>query len=234
MEEVDINNLFKAFDYNEDGTVDFDEFLRIVVGPMNRFRENLINKVFDKLDRTEDGVVDIDDIRGIYDGSRHPDVKNGKKTEDEVLKDFLETFEMHHNVQNGYQADGTITREEFVEYYNNISSNIENDAYFDLMVTNAWNLDNKNNAASMPYAGSSMKVTNINSREAWRQDHHRTLFGNKDSGPIPLKGGSEWTTTSKGMVYYPPSNAVAAGNSSSFAYNTGPQGQQEELIITKQ
>jgi Ca2+-binding EF-hand superfamily protein len=80
MEEVDINNLFKAFDYNEDGTVDFDEFLRIVVGPMNRFRENLINKVFDKLDRTEDGVVDIDDIRGIYDGSRHPDVKNGKKT----------------------------------------------------------------------------------------------------------------------------------------------------------
>jgi hypothetical protein len=33
----------------------------------------------------------------VYDASRHPDVKTGKKTEDEILIEFLETFEMHHN-----------------------------------------------------------------------------------------------------------------------------------------
>lgn len=26
----------------------------------------------------------------------HPDVKSGKKTEDEILYEFLDTFEQHH------------------------------------------------------------------------------------------------------------------------------------------
>jgi hypothetical protein len=33
--------------------------------------------------------------------------------------------------------------DEFIEYYNNISCSIDNDEYFDVMIRNAWNLDNK-------------------------------------------------------------------------------------------
>ena len=36
----------------------------------------------------------------------HPDVKSGKRTEDEVLTEFIETFELHHNILNGTQSDG--------------------------------------------------------------------------------------------------------------------------------
>jgi len=32
---------------------------------------------------------------------------------------------------------------EFIEYYNNISCSIDNDEYFEIMIRNAWNLDNK-------------------------------------------------------------------------------------------
>lgn len=39
--------------------------------------------------------------------------------------------------------DQTITIEEFLEYYNNISMSIQDDQYFEVMMTNAWNLDNK-------------------------------------------------------------------------------------------
>jgi hypothetical protein len=35
-----------------------------------------------------------------------------------------------------------VTKEEFVEYYTNISASIDNDEYFLLMMTNAWNLNN--------------------------------------------------------------------------------------------
>ena len=36
--------------------------------------------------------------------------------------------------------------EEFIEYYTNVGSSIDNDQYFELMMTNAWNLNNKSYA----------------------------------------------------------------------------------------
>ena len=38
--------------------------------------------------------------------------------------------------------DRRIEWEEFIEYYNNVSCSIDNDQYFELMMTNAWNLNN--------------------------------------------------------------------------------------------
>lgn len=125
-----------------------------------------MQKVFNKIDFSGDGTLDIEDLKGKYDASKHPDVKTGKRTEEEVLKEFLETFEMHHNVVNGSQADGRVTLDEFIEYYTNISANIDNDAYFDLMLNNAWN--GSSNADSMPYAGTSRKITQVSARDAWR------------------------------------------------------------------
>lgn len=114
----------------------------------------MVLKAFNKIDFNGDGVLDINDIKGKYNASMHPDVKSGKKTEEEVLTEFLETFEMHHNTIHGYKSDGKVSKEEFVEYYTNISASIDNDAYFDLMMSNAWNLDSKNNTENLPFAGS--------------------------------------------------------------------------------
>ena len=65
----------------------------------------------------------------------------GKKTESQILQEFLETFETAHNLRTQNTADHIITREEFEEYYNNISASIDNDEYFSLMMNSAWNLD---------------------------------------------------------------------------------------------
>jgi hypothetical protein len=78
------------------------------------------------MDRDGDGTLRVNDIKGLYSGKLHPDVKAGKKTEDEVLGEFLETFETHHNLKTG-SRDQNVTREEFEEYYNNVSANIDND-----------------------------------------------------------------------------------------------------------
>lgn len=192
MDEKDSENLFKAFDLNGNGEIDFDEFIRVVVGPMNQFRTQLVVKAFQKIDYNDDKVLDINDIKGKYDASKHPEVKSGKKTENEVLKEFLETFEMHHNVMNGTQADGQVTMDEFIEYYTNISANIDNDAYFDLMITNAWNLEGKNNTDNLAFAGSSKRVTQVSARECWRQDFHRNLFGTDKSTPFTKGKATDW------------------------------------------
>jgi hypothetical protein len=55
----------------------------------------------------------------------------------------LETFEIAHNMRDNSAPDHIVTAEEFNEYYNNVSASIDDDAYFALMMNNAWNLDGK-------------------------------------------------------------------------------------------
>ena len=43
--------LFNTFDKNRDGTIDYDEFVRVIRGPMNNFRKRLVGQAFNKLDR---------------------------------------------------------------------------------------------------------------------------------------------------------------------------------------
>lgn len=83
----------------------------------------------------------MNDIKGIYNASRHPDVIAGKKTEEDILMEFLQTFETHHNIMNSEAPDYIVTKEEFEEYYSNISASIDNDQYFELMINNAWKIN---------------------------------------------------------------------------------------------
>ena len=108
---------------------------------MNEFRTNLVLKAYGKFDKNGDGIVNTTDLKGVYNANKHPDVINGKKTQDEVFLEFLETFEAHFADRHGGQKDGNISREEFIEYYNNVSMSIDLDSYFELMINNAWNLD---------------------------------------------------------------------------------------------
>jgi Ca2+-binding EF-hand superfamily protein len=142
--ESDVKKLFKVFDRNNDGDIDYDEFLRAIRGPMVPNRVKLVKQAFNKIDKDGSGVLDMDDIRGVYNAKNHPDVKAGKKTEDEILGEFLDTFEQHHAISTGdfKMRDGRVSLEEFLEYYNNISMSIDDDKYFELMIKNAWNLDN--------------------------------------------------------------------------------------------
>ena len=42
----DIGTLFQAFDINRDGTIQYDEFLRMIRGDLNDFRRSLVEKAF--------------------------------------------------------------------------------------------------------------------------------------------------------------------------------------------
>jgi hypothetical protein len=90
--------------------------------------------VFTKLDKNGSGVIDPGDIMDAYDSSKHPDVIAGKRSSEEVLREFLDTFDV------GGEKDGMVTRNEFENYYKNVSSSIDDDDYFELMIRNAWHI----------------------------------------------------------------------------------------------
>lgn len=78
---------------NRDGTIQYDEFLRVIRGDLNDFRRALVEKAFKKLDRDCNGTIEVSDLVGIYNAKKHPAVIDGRKTEEQVLGEFLETFE---------------------------------------------------------------------------------------------------------------------------------------------
>jgi Ca2+-binding EF-hand superfamily protein len=91
--QSEMNALFSLFDSNKNGLIEYDEFLREIRGPMNQARTELVSKAFEKMDKDGNGRLDIRDIEGVYNGKFHPDVVAGKKTERQVLQEFLSTFE---------------------------------------------------------------------------------------------------------------------------------------------
>jgi Ca2+-binding EF-hand superfamily protein len=139
--EGEIATLFRTFDFDHSGLVEYSEFLRVIRGPMNPYRVNITNQAFAKMDKDGNGHIDINDIKGVYTADKHPDVLSGKKTEQQILQEFLETFEMHHSLRTNGAPDHVVTKEEFNEYYNNISASIDDDQYFQVMMNSAWNLD---------------------------------------------------------------------------------------------
>jgi Ca2+-binding EF-hand superfamily protein len=130
----DLNEFFAHLDRDGSGGVDFEEFLQALRGPMSARRKAMVGMAFDVLDKDGSGIVEPGDIMDIYDTSGHPDVIAGKRSPDDIMREFLETFDV------GGEVDGKVTRQEFENYYHNISASIDNDDYFELMIRNAWHI----------------------------------------------------------------------------------------------
>lgn len=128
-----VKTVFDYFDRDHSGNINYDEFLVGVRGKLNDRRRQLVLSAFAILDKDHSGAVELNDIVSIYDASRHPDVITGKKSSDEVLRGFLDTFD-------GTNKDGKVEPHEFCSYYENVSSSIDNDDYFELMIRNAWHI----------------------------------------------------------------------------------------------
>jgi Ca2+-binding EF-hand superfamily protein len=111
----EIRKLYDFLDRDGNGTINYDEFLYGVRGPMNAFRKAIVMQAFEKLDKDGSGIIELVDIKGVYDASQHPEVKQRKKTEDEILTEFLETFEMNHDMTHNWKPDVKVTKDEFIE-----------------------------------------------------------------------------------------------------------------------
>ena len=85
----------------------------------------MVKKAFMMLDINGSGEVTIGEIAHIYDVSMNPEFLEGKKTKDEILVEFLNNFEGARG-----NKDGTVTWNEFLDYYSDLSMSTPSDDYF--------------------------------------------------------------------------------------------------------
>ena len=128
-----IDSVLIRYAFNFSG-IEYEELLYTLFGNLSDRRRSLVRLAFNVLDKDGSGLIEPTEIASVYDASKHPDVVNGKRTPEEILSEFLETFEV-----NG-DNDGKVSLQEFENYYSHVSASIDDDDYFELMMRNAWHI----------------------------------------------------------------------------------------------
>lgn len=140
LNNKELATLFKSFDRDGNGHISITEFIVGLRPTISPARLAIVKMAFLRLDKNPDGTVTMEELRSIYRTDKHPSVLDGTKTPDEVLSEFNDCWD-----RNG---DDIITEAEFIEYYKDLSASIDNDAYFELMLRNAWHIAGGKGAAA--------------------------------------------------------------------------------------
>lgn len=67
----------KILDRNQDGLINFDEFLYMLRGKPNSVRQAVIDQAYNTLDVNRDGKITAADLKDRYNSRMNPKVANG-------------------------------------------------------------------------------------------------------------------------------------------------------------
>jgi hypothetical protein len=124
ISEENVPTLFVKFDVSGDGTMSYDEFLSTVRGKLTPIRGRAIRQAYNSLAERCGGRFTVDYVKKIYNPKRHLDIVQGRRTEDNLLVEFMETFDVHHNLGGD---DAYVGEEEWEDYFHSLSAVEEND-----------------------------------------------------------------------------------------------------------
>lgn len=133
---TEVLRLFKMFDPSNSNLINYYEFISVMCGEMNSYRKQLITKIFSSMKLNEKNLAELSEIRSKFVPLKHPEVKTGKRLDNDVRNEFTDTMDMF--LQFKGKDKNSISYEDFINYYDIISSSIEDDQHFDLIVRSIW------------------------------------------------------------------------------------------------
>jgi len=109
LQKSDITALFKLFDQNNDKSISCEEFINVLKEPLNPRRRAMVIRCFKDMDKDGSGELDIKDLKDLWCAKEHPDVIAGRKSEKQVLTEFITNME-----GTSGNRDGKVTLNEFI------------------------------------------------------------------------------------------------------------------------
>ena len=128
---LQVQNVMSAFN-NTDGQIFVEELLRALRGAISERRKALVGMAWQRLDFKNEGYVAVQYMLSKYDVGMMDDVVEGRKTREEAVQDFLNTWDR--------DPQGVLTWDEFFEYYADIGAYMRSDDDFDAVIRSAWQL----------------------------------------------------------------------------------------------
>ena len=151
--DININTLKKIFDLfvrknnkeKDEAFLDFYSFMRTYKKELNEIKLNIVEEAFSKIDTKGEDKVDINVIKMKYNATNHPDVVNGKSTEDEKYMEFLDCFglcyqilKLDSNIKNEKNVE-FVDFEIFANFYEYVSFIYPENKEFENVVNSTWN-----------------------------------------------------------------------------------------------
>jgi len=125
------------------GRIHLQRFLRMLHGPLGQQRFDIIQRAFRGSGgdpEAEDSFINPAILKQQFTPEGHPLVAKREADPGVLLAEFLDTFSLLAHVRGGCQ-DGMVAFHDFLAYYDLVSSTIDSDGYFDLLMHRLWPVD---------------------------------------------------------------------------------------------
>jgi Ca2+-binding EF-hand superfamily protein len=89
--------IFESFRQQNSNYLNFPNFIRNFKKILNENRLFYVENVFSKLDTQKTEMLNIEDVKFKFDSGNHPDVLRRVRTEDDIITEFLDCFDLNYN-----------------------------------------------------------------------------------------------------------------------------------------
>ena len=148
--DLETNVIQKIFDLfslknnnNNEQYLNFYSFIREYKKELNENKLNVVEQAFTLIDEKGEDKIPLDVIKMKYNAKNHPDVLNGKYTEDEKIMEFLDCFNLCYEIlkmdNKKNENDEYVDFEIFANFYEYVSFLYPKDRDFEYIVNSTWN-----------------------------------------------------------------------------------------------
>ena len=142
-----IQKIFDLFSLKNNNTneqyLNFYSFIREYKKELNENKLNVVEQAFTLIDEKGEDKIPLDVIKMKYNAKNHPDVLNGKYTEDEKIMEFLDCFNLCYEIlkmdNKKNENDEYVDFEIFANFYEYVSFLYPKDRDFEYIVNSTWN-----------------------------------------------------------------------------------------------
>ena len=104
------------------------------------------NILYDKINEDNENYITVGQMRNLYNAKENLKKKKQKKSEDEMMAEFMDFIEYHFNLLNEKNDENIDINQikldfyDFLDFYKYISMVIDDDKYFEVMLMSEWGL----------------------------------------------------------------------------------------------